>query len=46
MRACEWNSTNPGRIIFTEFDDESRITAERVICFRDRQTVPTAACDR
>ena len=31
-----------GRVIFTETDDESRITAERVICFRDRQTVPTA----
>ena len=35
-----------GRVIFTETGEGSRTTAERAICFRGTQTVPTAACDR
>ena len=36
-----------GRVTFTETDEGSRTTAERVICrFRGMQTVPMAACDR
>ena len=32
-----------GRVVFKETDDESRITAEHVICFRGTQSVPVVA---
>ena len=39
--ACVFSQS--GRVIFTETDEGSRFTAERIICFRGTQTVPVAA---